>query len=133
MSQKGGEKMKKRGFTLIELLIVIVIIGILAVIGGLFMANNAKNKANDARKKSDLKSIQDALEVYRTDNDTYPAQLNALVPDYMSAVPTSPDNNAYTYTPGNPATTYSLTVTLANSNDKGPGVVNGVFTLANRQ
>lgn len=125
--------MKNRGFTLIELLIVIVIIGILAVIGGLFMANNAKNKANDARKKSDLKSIQDALEVYRTDNDTYPANTAALVPDYMSAVPTSPDNNAYTYTPGNPATTYSLTVTLANANDKGPGVTNGVFTLANRQ
>lgn len=122
---------KSKGFTLIELLIVIVIIGILAVIGGLFMANNAKNKANDARKKTDLKSIQDALEIYRTDNDGYPAALTELVPDYMSALPTSPDTSLYEYQTD--SDTYTLTVTLANANDKGPGVVNGVFTLENRQ
>lgn len=126
----------KRGFTLIELLIVIVIMGILAAIVVGLVATNSKARANDARKKADMREIQTAVEQYFVDNDAYPANLTALTTGtqpYLTTVPTSPDSNAYTYTVGNPATTYTLTVTLGNKSDKGPNVTNGVYSLAQKQ
>ena len=57
--------MKKgnKGFTLIELLVVIAIIAILStvVMAGL---NSARSKARDARRLSDIKEIQSALNLY---------------------------------------------------------------------
>lgn len=129
-------KKQKKGFTLIELLIVIVIIGILAVIVVGLVATNSKNRANDARAKADLREIQTALEQYRIDNDSYPANLAALTAgNYLSALPKRPDNGQdYTYTPAAaPAATYSLSYTLQNSNDKGPNVAAGVYTLTQKQ
>lgn len=128
----------KRGFTLIELLIVIVIMGILAAIVVGLVATNSKNRANDARKKADMREIQTALEQYFVDNDVYPtsanmSELTTGQQPYLTAIPTSPDSNAYTYAVGNPATTYTLTVTLGNKSDKGPNVVNGVYTLTQKQ
>jgi len=60
-----------RGFTLIELLIVIAIIGILAsvVIVSLVVA---REKARDAKRLKEIKSIQSALEVYFLQNGRYP-------------------------------------------------------------
>lgn len=121
----------KRGFTLIELLIVIVIIGILAVIVVGLVATGARNRANDARRKSIMREAQTALEQYKVDNDTYPDALATLVPNYMSAVPEVVNAKAYTYTPANNC--YTLTVTLDNSTDNGPGVTNGVYSLACKQ
>jgi prepilin-type N-terminal cleavage/methylation domain-containing protein len=124
----------KRGFTLIELLIVIVIMGILAAIVVGLVATNSKARANDARKKADMREIQTALEQSFVDADVYPASLAALVPTYLASVPVSPvTTDAYTYTPGTPPTTYTLTVNLGNKNDKGPGVTNGVYTLTQKQ
>lgn len=124
----------KKGFTLIELLIVIVIIGILAVIVVGLVATNSRNRANDARKKSDLREIQTALEQYKIDNNAYPTPAeygtNILVTNnYLAAMPTSPDTNAYTYESPNPAANpactdcYRLYVVLGNQNDSGPGTV----------
>lgn len=123
----------KRGFTLIELLIVIVIMGILAAIVVGLVATNSRNRANDVTKKADMREMQTAIEQYFVDNDVYPANLAALAPDYLKAVPVSPDNavNPYTYTVGNPATTYDLHVTLKNTNDK--QAVAGVYTLTEKQ
>ncbi len=61
----------KKGFTLIELLVVIAIISVLSSIV-LSQLNEARAKARDARRISDLKSIQTALELYRTENGEYP-------------------------------------------------------------
>lgn len=62
MKQCNNATMKK-AFTLIELLVVIAIIGLLASIV-LVALNSARAKARDARRKSDLKQIQTALEIY---------------------------------------------------------------------
>ncbi len=59
------------GFTMIELLIVIVIMGILSAIGlGTF--TSSQMKARDSKRKSDLRTIGDALEVYYNDLGSYP-------------------------------------------------------------
>ena len=61
-----------RGFTLIELLVVIAIIGILSSVV-LASLNSARAKGRDARRISDLKQLQLALELYYEANSSlYP-------------------------------------------------------------
>ncbi|HHH12272.1 MAG TPA: prepilin-type N-terminal cleavage/methylation domain-containing protein, partial [Candidatus Moranbacteria bacterium] len=64
-------KATKKGFTLIELLIVIAIIGILASIILVNLAG-ARAKARDAERLTQIKSVQNALELYFLDNNRYP-------------------------------------------------------------
>lgn len=72
-------KIKNWGFTLIELVIVVGILSILSI-GALAVLNPVAQfqKADDARRKSDLSQIQKALEVYYNDNGKYP-------PDFSSS------------------------------------------------
>ena len=120
------------GFTLIELLIVIAIIGILAV--GLVLAINPFaqiQKANDAKRKSDLEQIQKALEQYYSDNNSYPlstgasgnppysitgAPFGSSWGTYMQIVPQDPTNGTsgktYAYSTTNGGQTYYLYTSL---------------------
>ena len=59
---------RKSGFTLIELLVVVAIIGILASVV-LASLNSARDKARIARVKSDLNQINNAFNLYLTDNN----------------------------------------------------------------
>jgi prepilin-type N-terminal cleavage/methylation domain-containing protein len=62
----------KKGFTLIEMLIVIAIIGILSSI--LLVGLGAfRGRGRDARRISDLRQVQNALELYFNQTGTYPA------------------------------------------------------------
>lgn len=73
--------MKNRGFTLLELLVVIVILGILAT----FVGSKIMGKPDEARvtaAKTQIQSLEGALNMYRLDNGEYPSTeqgLKALV------------------------------------------------------
>lgn len=62
---------KQKGFTLIELLVVIAIIGLLSTLAVVSL-NNARAKSRDARRISDVKQLQTALEMYFNQNNSYP-------------------------------------------------------------
>lgn len=63
---------KSNGFTLVELLITISIIAILVTIG-VVIYSSALKSGRDAKRQSDLRSIQSALEQYHNDQGFYPA------------------------------------------------------------
>jgi prepilin-type N-terminal cleavage/methylation domain-containing protein len=107
---RGGDKykMNKKGFTLIELLVVIAIIGLLSTIA-VVSFRNANDKAKNAKKMADMRTVMSALEMYNTDNGGYPAipatpdntwaGVSELLTNYMQGgLPTSPDETATTAT-----------------------------------
>ena len=72
---------RQGGFTLIELLVVIAIIAVLAAVV-LVALGNARTRARDARRVSDLNNVSLALEVYldTTNSATYPAAVTGNPP-----------------------------------------------------
>ncbi|MCD4762250.1 prepilin-type N-terminal cleavage/methylation domain-containing protein [bacterium] len=92
-----------KGFTLIELLVVIAIIGLLSTLAVVSL-NNARIKARDARRLSDIKQTMTALEMYFTDNNDYPTGNTATAfgsletGGFMAAVPDNPTPNGLQYT-----------------------------------
>jgi len=73
----------RSAFTLIELLIVVAIIAILAAIA---VPNflEAQTRSKISRVKSDMRTINTALESYRVDSNKYPAAMEAFGPGVMS-------------------------------------------------
>ena len=59
------------GFTLIELLVVLVILGVLATVGLTFFTSS-QMRGRDSKRKSDLKQVATALELYYSDVGAYP-------------------------------------------------------------
>ena len=121
----NSELLASRGFTLIELLIVIAIIGILST---LVMTNvvAVRQRARDGQRKADLRQLQSALELYRSDNGTYPGSplptcgspLTSGGTTYIQKIPCDPVNNGeYVYSYTSTGTTYTLVACLENVND----------------
>lgn len=126
---------QNKGFTLIELLVVVAIIGILASVV-LASLNSARVKARDVKRMSDIRQIENALQLYITDkghapdlemncsnplvansnchavsSDTSWAILEAELAPYISSLPTDPcvtDCAAYFYEYQAPSYLYYL-------------------------
>lgn len=135
----GNSRQRRAGFTLIELLIVIVIIGILAT----FLTANfvgVRQRARDAQRKSDIRQLQAALELYRADNGSYPVRqstyrindttacptsqaFSASSATYLAKVPCDPlgssvyNSGNYYYYSDATGITYTLAACLENAND----------------
>ena len=72
------------GFTLVELMVVILIIGILVGIAVVSFTLSV-SASKKAACKANLKVIREAVIVYYTVNETDPASLADLVPDYIQS------------------------------------------------
>ncbi len=135
-------KWSSSGFTLLELILVAAIFGIFAA--GALSAINPRSqieKANDARRKSDLAEIQKSLESYFQDNGRYPPFFPSdytLNPSgrilwgtawkpYMNIVPKDPSvNRRYVYYSSNDGQTYLLYASLERGT-KDPNACKGEY------
>lgn len=133
----------QKGFTLIELLIVIAIIGILTT---LLTANfiGVRQRSRDSQRKSDLRQMQSALELYRSDNGNYPSPNSNNSPAncpvgapvslkstdcstsiYLNKVPLDPGGSSWpAYRYSSNGTTYTITACLENGNDSDKDTTN---------
>ena len=102
------QNQKKKGFSLLELLAVVTILGIIAAIivpRVTVSSDNAKDKVQSHQ----IDTLNAAIEQYYIDNNGWPANLAALVANYVpDGIPTPPKGGAYslntttnrvTYTP----------------------------------
>jgi len=130
---------KKQGFTLIEILVVVAVISILSS-GVLFNILQARGSARDDIRISDLKRMQLAIEMYKSEVGRYPAGCRTaavpnnwggngagaykctgdlivgLKPDYISSLPLDPNasnlisSKGYLYQTNSTGTEYKLMV-----------------------
>ena len=116
----------RRGFTLIELLVVIAIIALLSTLATVALSS-ARARSRDAKRVADVKQIQNALDLYYNDANSYPASIvsggsiSYNGNTFMNAVPTAPTpvdgscnstTNTYTYASQNNNASYTLSYCL---------------------
>jgi general secretion pathway protein G len=133
---------RRQGFTLIEILIVIAIISILSSVAIVGLPRIG-GKGRDARRISDMRQVQTALELYFTRNGRYPTGITswgnlettlAGAGIGVSSIPDDPRNTgAFIYAYGSDATgsTYVIRATIEDNsnsalNDDIDGTVQGV-------
>jgi general secretion pathway protein G len=124
----------QKGFTLIELLIVLAIIGTLTSV---VMVNflGARERGRDAERKSELRQLQAAFELYRADQGTYPPAplptcdtplINGSA-TYMRRIPCDPTGSGqHTYTYTTTGSTYTIYACLENERDGQKDRINNV-------
>lgn len=117
----------RQGFTFVELLVSVSIVAVLAAIGAVAYVSTSK-RSRDTKRTADIQAIRSALEIYRSEQGSYPSLLpggggcltsttiEAGGVTYLNPIPTDPKNGAtycYRYTRGaSPYTTYTLTCTM---------------------
>lgn len=104
------QKTNKKGFTLIELLVVIAIIGILASVV-LASLNSARRKSRDARRLSDMRQIQVALEMAFDGAGTYPVGTFGVMETSLELTACAGSSACMTQVPADPLATQSYVYT----------------------
>jgi type IV pilus assembly protein PilA len=100
-SRLGGDS----GFTLVELLVVMLILGILATMAIVAFLNQ-ENKATDAQARTNVRTLQTAMEACATDNGgsysncgiTALRAVESSIPQTGSSVSSTPAANSWTVT-----------------------------------
>lgn len=91
-------RIKRAGFTLLELLVVISLIGLLVAIGSVSYTT-AQKKSRDARRKSDMKAVQNGFEQFYAENTRYPKTSGEGGGAMVGGLPSDPKNSgSYVYT-----------------------------------
>ena len=104
------------------------ILGILVTLGISSYTNSLKS-GKDARRKSDLSTVQKALEIYYQDVGRYPESisnpfchpLGCTTTQYLPTVPEDPNQIPYVYDLSD-GSYYRVYSCIENPNDNGPGV-----------
>ncbi|MBI5123744.1 type II secretion system protein GspG [Candidatus Roizmanbacteria bacterium] len=105
----------KKSFTLIEILVVATIIVLLTGTAAVTYTAFLK-QSRDAKRKADLEQIRASLEMYRSNNNTYPVgsvystTLSVLTTPviYIQSLPADPKNPTYTYYYSGSVSDYTL-------------------------
>ena len=86
-------KLKQSGFSLLEIMVVIVILGVLAsMVAPNIMGN--KEQADKQKAVSDIVALENALDMYKLENNFYPSTQQGL--DALVTKPTgSPEPKSY--------------------------------------
>jgi prepilin-type N-terminal cleavage/methylation domain-containing protein len=143
------KNIQSKGFSLLEILVVITIIAILSAMGLIIYGSILKD-SRDAKRQSDLKTIQSALEQYFADRFYFPNITTGSFPfgsaltnctgvtsctvskTYLNSVPTDPKPSPqpqYYYekrpsgcdnTPTNRCTSYCLYANMENTSNIAP-------------
>ena len=80
---------KDEGFTLVELMVVVLIIGILIAIAiPVFQAARSRAERNSCF--SNQRMIEGAVQTYYASTETTPANIAAMVPNYIKETPFCP-------------------------------------------
>ena len=134
-SSQRVPRRRERGFTLIEIMVVVVIIGLLAAIVAPNLIGNI-DRAAVTRARADIRTIDNALNLYRLDNFRYPSSdegLQALVTNpgeasapnwkqYLRSVPSDPWNNDYLYASPGRQGDYEVYTLGADGQEGGEGI-----------
>ena len=83
----------QKGFTLVELMVVVVIVGILTAIAVPRFGNLTQNAERSA-VEANLRTIDSAIMMYRSETGAYPENLDVLE-NYLQDVPAGPGNAVY--------------------------------------
>ena len=112
ISIKGlAQKKRNQGFTIVELLIVIVVIGILALLV-ITTYSGIQAKARNAKRSTDIASLQTQLEAFFSQNGYYPSLTDMNGAAWLTAHMPSLDQNAL-IDPSNPSSPPSKTLLAA--------------------
>ena len=141
---------KHDGFTIVELVIVIIVMAILATIGGLAW-RETRNNALDSQQKANVLTLKNAIERYKKDNGIFPQPscstnpagdfectngelASQLTPRYINSLPTSNEKSTpqhFSYYVNIDGSGYALYVALRSGNCKsGVNMTDGWFSSA---
>lgn len=136
---KQNNKKSSSGFTLLELLVVIAIIAILVVIG-VVAYSTAQRKAKDARRRANVKAMQDGFEQWYADVGSYNTAAancaNMKVATYFpSGAPSGPEYTCAARDGGGYCVCADLDGTDGNSSDASCNFASsgGYYCLTNLQ